>query len=117
MQPLPIPDAVTQYRDVYLASRNLAYLTRRNYLGDLADVTEHLGDRLGLVTVDQVQHHHLEGYLAVLDQRGLKGSSRRRKVSTIKSFFGFLVQQGTLPVSPADRLLPPERERDERRVL
>ena len=29
----------------------------------------------------------------------------------------FLAQQGLLPSSPADEILPPEREREERRVL
>jgi len=38
-------------------------------------------------------------------------------VATIRLRFRFLVQQGLLPSSPADELLPPEREREERRVL
>lgn len=112
-----IDDALVRYRDVFLASRNLAPLTRRNYGGDLRDVARFLTERCALARVDQVEHRHLAGYLAVLDERGLKGSSRRRKVSTIKSFFGFLVQHGLLAASPADRLLPPEREREQRRVL
>ena len=41
----------------------------------------------------------------------------RRTVATIRSLFRFLVQQGVLRESPAEELLPPEREREERRVL
>ena len=67
--------------------------------------------------IDQVQPRYLHGFLVTLDRRGLRGSSRRRKVATIRSLFRFLVQQGILPASPADEILPPEREREERRVL
>lgn len=67
--------------------------------------------------IDQVRPRHLDGFLVTLDQRGLRGSSRRRKVATIRSLFRFLVQQGILPAFPEDEILPPEREREERRVL
>jgi site-specific recombinase XerD len=59
----------------------------------------------------------LQGFLVTLDRRGLRGSSRRRTVATIRSLFRFLVQQGLLAASPAEALLPPEREREARRGL
>jgi site-specific recombinase XerD len=51
--------------------------------------------------VDRVERRDLEGYLASLDSRGLAGSYRRRKVAAIRSFFGFLYQQGFVARSPA----------------
>ncbi len=112
-----IQEAVGQYLEGYLTSRNLAPLTRVNYASDLKHLARYLGERLGLTTIDQVRPHHLDGYLSTLDAKGLKGSSRRRQVATIRSLFRFLVQQGTLPHDPSERLLPPEREREARRVL
>jgi integrase/recombinase XerC len=79
--------------------------------------TQYRAEHLGLVHIDQVRPRRLDGFLVTLDQRGLRGSSRRRKVAAICSLFHFLVQQGILPASPADEILPPEREREERRVL
>ena len=114
---LSIEEAIARYRDEHLTARNLAPLTRINYLSDLGQVHRYLTERLGLVYVDQVLPRHLDGFLVTLDQRGLRGSSRRRKVATIRSLFRFLVQQGILPTSPAEAILPPEREREERRVL
>lgn len=109
--------AITQFGDEYLTARNLAPLTRVNYTSDLKQLQRYLVEDLGLETVDQVQPRSLQGFLVTLDHRGLRGSSRRRKVATIRAFFRFLVQQGLLPTSPAEELLPPEREREERRVL
>lgn len=114
---LSISDAMTQYQDKHLTARNLAPLTRLNYASDLKQVGRYLTEQLGLLHIDQVRPRHLDGFLVTLDHRGLRGSSRRRKVATIRSLFRFLVQQDILPSSPADELLPPKRERDERRVL
>lgn len=109
--------AIVQFQDEYLTARNLAPLTRVNYASDLKQLRRYLVEDLGLETIDQVQPRYLQGFLVTLDRRGLRGSSRRRKVATIRAFFRFLVQQGVLPASPAEELLPPEREREERRVL
>jgi integrase/recombinase XerC len=114
---LTISEAITRYQDEHLTARNLAPLTRLNYASDLKQVARYLTEELGLERIDQVQPRYLQGFLVTLDRRGLRGSSRRRKVATIRSLFRFLVQQGMLPASPAEELLPPEREREERRVL
>jgi site-specific recombinase XerD len=112
-----IIDAITQYQDQFLTARNLAPLTRLNYRSDLKQLGHYLTEDLGLERIDQVQPRYLQGFLVTLDRRGLRGSSRRRKVATIRSLFRFLVQHGALSESPAEELLPPEREREERRVL
>src|SRR5215217_2454945 len=114
---LSISDAITRYQNEHLTARNLAPLTRLNYASDLKQVARYLTEELGLERIDQVRPRHLDGFLVTLDQRGLRGSSRRRKVATIRSLFRFLVQHGILLASPADEILPPEREREERRVL
>src|SRR5215210_9211045 len=112
-----IDEAIAQYLAGYLTARNLAPLTRINYASDLKHLTQYLTERLGLTIIDQVRPHHLDWYLVTLDTKGMRGSSRRRHVATIRSLFSFLVQQHVLPESPAEELLPPEREREARRVL
>jgi site-specific recombinase XerC len=103
---LTITEAITQYQNGFLAARNLAPLTRVNYLQRVRYLTE----QMKLERIDQVRPPHLDGFPITLDQRGLRGSSRRRKVAIIGSLFHFLVQQGIQPASPADEILPPERE-------
>jgi site-specific recombinase XerD len=117
VEPLLFADAIERYRDHYLAARNLAPLTRVNYLRDLQGLARWLAAEALIERADQVERRHLEGYLAFLDRRGLKGSSRRRQVAAIRSFFGFLQQHELIPASPAARLIPPERERHQPRVL
>jgi site-specific recombinase XerD len=114
---LPFAEALALYRAQFLAARNLAERTRREYLWDLTRLVAFLTDTCQLATVDQVERKHLEGYLAELDRRGWKGSSRRRSIASIRSLFAFLTDQGLIPRSPAEQLIPPEREHDQPRVL
>src|SRR3712207_3703065 len=109
-QPLSLPDALTAYQAGYLAARNLAPRTRISYTGDLTDLLRFLTEKRQLTTVADVKREHLEAYLSDLDRRGLLGTSRARKVASIKSFFSFLEQQGSVRFSPAQKLAPPERE-------
>lgn len=111
-----LTEALDLYQVEFLAARNLAPRTRVEYLNDLRDLVAFLATR-GIAGVSDVERTHLEAYLAELDRRELKGSSRRRKVASIRSFFGFLEEQGQIRLSPALKLIPPEREHHQPRVL
>ena len=115
-----LSEALALYRVEFLAGRNLAPLTRDAYRRDLEDLIAWFAKQQStdaLMSIDRVERRHLERYLAHLDDRGLAGSYRRRKVAAIRSFFGFLYQQALLPSSPALELVPPARERYQPRVL
>jgi len=112
-----LPEALGLYEESFLAARNFAPATRVKYRSDVSDLIRFLSEELGISRTDQVERRHLERYLAELDRRHLKGSSRRRKVSSIRSFFTFLEQDGLIPLSPATKLIPPEREHYQPRVL
>jgi len=68
-------------------------------------------------TTDQVELAHLKAYLAVLEQRGLVPSSRRRRTYAVKTFFKFLDEYGLINNNVALRLIPPKVPRKEPRFL
>jgi integrase/recombinase XerD len=108
--------ALDRYEDQYLASRNLAPLTRRTYLDDLRRLAASLAEHEGANEPGLVMPGHLERYLAALDVRGLAGATRRQ-LAAFTSFFRFLQHQGLVPVNPAQDLVPPRREQEPPRVL
>ena len=99
-----------------MPARNLALRTRQEYARDLRDLLRYLAQQ-GTTQLDEVRPHALEGYLAELDRRGLQGSTRNRKVHTIKTFFTWLVGQELLATSPAARLVAPRAIKQEPRYL
>jgi site-specific recombinase XerD len=79
-------------------ARNLSAYTLRNYRSDL----EHFLFALAGWDVDpmQAQRTDLRRYLAVLLGEGVANASVRRKVSTIRSFYKWLRQEGQLENDP-----------------
>jgi site-specific recombinase XerD len=105
------------YTDQYLPARNLARRTRDEYENDLEQAIAFFEQQLHIATATSIERHHLEAFLAELDRRRLKGSSRRRKVATLRSFFGYLYWSGIIKADPTQRLIPPAREHSQPRVL
>ncbi len=102
-----LTQALARFETVGMPARNLALRTRREYTRDLRDLLTYLAHR-GIRRLEAVRPQELEGYLAALDRRGLQGSTRNRKVHTIKTFFTWLVGQEFLASSPAARLVAPK---------
>jgi site-specific recombinase XerD len=85
-----------------LSGRGLASNTLRAYDSDLKEFQERLGRS---TLVDQVRRNHLQELAAyLLDEKGLKATTVRRRLATLKVFFRWLEFQGTIPLSPFHRL-------------
>lgn len=105
-----------EYETVYLPAKNAAPRTRVEYGRDLRQFVDFLAGR-GVAEVDQIGLRELNGFLAHLEGLGLSGSSRRRKTYTLKSFFNFLEEHRHTRENVAHRLVPPQVESREPRVL
>ncbi len=62
------------------------------------------------LTLKQVKTQTLKDYLFVLHQQKLKATSIARKISCLKNFFKFLVNENFIESSPATNLQTPKRE-------
>jgi site-specific recombinase XerD len=111
-----LSEALKEYELVFMPSRNWAAKTRINYRNDITDLIRFLEGR-GKTDPNRVDLQDLEAYMAELDRRGYTGTTRRRKISSIKSFFGFLKWYGYITNNVAEGLIPPAREYKEPRVL
>ena len=108
--------ALAQFEIIGMPARNLAARTRREYSRDLREVLSYL-EQSGTTRLDEVRLRDLEGYLADLDRRGLQGSTRNRKVHTLKTFFKWLVGQEFLMTNPAVQVVAPRAIKKEPRYL
>ena len=116
MREKTLSEALREYELVFMPSRNWAAKTRVNYRNDIADLISFL-EKQGKIDPNRVDLQDLEAYMAELDRSGYTGTTRRRKTSSIKSFFGFLKQYGYITNNVAEGLIPPAREYKEPRVL
>lgn len=112
-----LQEAVEEYRTVHLPARNLATRTRREYLDDIDDLVGFLEDVAGIQRVAELRLAPLERFLAQLEERGLAGSTRRRKALSIRSFLRFLYRQELISTDLARQLIPPFAGNPEPRFL
>jgi site-specific recombinase XerD len=64
-------------------------------------------EEVGLEQVAQMQRRQVEAYLARLDGQGYADTTRRRKLSVIKSFTAWLARNRIIPIDPAADVIPP----------
>ncbi|MFH0795193.1 MAG: site-specific tyrosine recombinase/integron integrase [bacterium] len=99
-------DAVKNFLSVLTVERNLAKRTVKAYEHDLHILRRFLEKRHK--TLPQLSHIKLEDlrlFLASLQvDSGYKSTSMARKMSTLRSFFRFAVEQGFLKVDPTLKL-------------
>jgi site-specific recombinase XerD len=113
---LSLKKAIEEYRDIYMAYRNFAQRTRVEYVNDLEDLVEFLV-RMEVDKVGEVTLPLLVRYMAELEKRGFAGSTRKRKVISIRSFFGFLHMEGYILSDIGKKLIPPYVEAQKPRFL
>ncbi len=90
-------------------------LTLRNYESDLGAFARWLASkRLDLLTIDR---QRFRAYLATLVEAKMSRGSVARKVSTIHTFYRWLVSEEILARDPLNGVRPPKRERRLPRVL
>jgi site-specific recombinase XerD len=109
MGDVTLRQALDEYKEIYMASRNFAERTRVEYFNDLEDLIQFL-EKLGLKAVRDIELPHIERYLAELDHRGLAGSTRKRKVVSIRSFLSYLYHNQYMNTNLASRVIPPFAE-------
>lgn len=110
MQPTEtIEELLEAYIRYLVAEKNLSPYTLRNYRSDLGDFFAHLDER----DIDPLSANRqiMRQYLVGLRERGVATASVTRKVSTIRSFYKFLVREGKLESSPLTGVVAPKREK------
>src|SRR5512135_2044323 len=71
-------------------------------------------------TVDspaRINRTHILDYLSQLTSLGRSGVTRARKLASIREYCQFLMDEGTLPSSPAEKIVRPKGERKQRVFL
>lgn len=101
--------AVDKYLQYLRVEKNYSPHTLRNYRSDLRQFVEFVKHRAGggSPLPEAVDYVDIRAYLAHLHQRRAR-SSLSRKLSTLRSFFNYLVRQGQMKQNPAAMVSSPK---------
>ncbi len=103
-----LSDAIDLFLDHLIVEKNYSPNTISAYGRDLDRLAEFLKDP----DVRKINPEGLLRYIRHLAKKGLSARSRDRVISSIRSMFKFLVNEGVLKTSPASELILPKVPRD-----
>ncbi|MGE4619018.1 MAG: site-specific tyrosine recombinase XerD [Planctomycetota bacterium] len=105
-----LPDSVRQWLDYLRVERGLAENTLAAYRRDLQRLLKQLHQQK-IDFPGGIRRRHLQEHLHQLLEEGIGARSRQRQISSIRSFFRFLVQEDQLEENPADLIESPREPR------
>jgi len=98
------------FRDFLALESGHSANTVEAYLRDLHRLAEFAASK-GVRDPGEVTRGLLRDFIYLLKDLGLSPATIRREVSAIRTYFGFLVGEGSLAADPSDRLQSPRRGR------
>jgi integrase/recombinase XerC len=118
MTPSPLKHAASAFIESLPAERGYSAHTCRAYERDLKEFMGYLescqeprdGAPAGELEPGQVDGLMIRAYLGFLHRKNQK-SSIARKLSTLRSFFRYLIKTGVIDANPAEGVLTPKREK------
>jgi len=96
-----------QYLEI---ERNFSSHTLRAYKTDLEDFL-HFLDKQGIHHLDNISTQHIRSYLVSLMQ-ALRRRTVNRRLSSLRSFFKFLLRKGYIKKHPVEAIFSPKLEKD-----
>jgi integrase/recombinase XerC len=107
-----VTEAIQRYLTHLARERGFSPRTVEAYRIDLLQLCDHLKGLMGRVpSPPEVDRAAVRAFLGHLARAGLKKRSIARKLTAVRSLFGYLARQGAVPCDPAAGLRSPKLER------
>ncbi|MUV02348.1 tyrosine-type recombinase/integrase [Flavobacterium rakeshii] len=91
------------YADYLLKEKNYSLLTLRAYTNDLSDFEKFIKQEDGSIVLEEVVYAHIRGWIVFLVEQGLSNRSVNRKISSLKSFYKFLLRSKQITANPLQK--------------
>lgn len=97
------------FSDYLLYERNYAKGTVAYYVADVLELQEYVRMQQGDTEVADVDADLIRDWVASLMEKGLIASTINRKLSSVRSYFKYLLRRGELAVDPLQKVTGPKR--------
>ncbi|WP_027136968.1 tyrosine-type recombinase/integrase [Gaetbulibacter saemankumensis] len=91
------------FSDYLLLEKKYSKLTVKAYRKDLEDFTQYLKEHFNQTTLTDVNYSQIRSWIVLLVDNGLSNRSINRKVSSLNSFYKFLLKVGEVDLNPLAR--------------
>jgi integrase/recombinase XerC len=84
--------------------------TVRSYLDDIEQFMSYCGFKAGSFKPGDVDHRMIRSWIVELVNKNISIRSVRRKISTLKSFYKYLLREGHVSYNPVEKILTPRAD-------
>ncbi len=106
--PVPARQRIQSFLDYLKFERRYSPHTLTSYTTDLIDFFDYLESQFDVVDVKAISSGFIRSWLAGLKEKGLTSKSVNRKISSLKSFFKYLLKTGEIENSPMSSVISPK---------
>jgi integrase/recombinase XerC len=99
---------ISTFTDHLKFEKRYSVHTVRSYHDDLIQFRDYLVTSFGSVPLEEISAAVIRSWLASLKNNGLESRSINRKISTLKSFFKFIIRSGKLSKNPLATIVSPK---------
>jgi integrase/recombinase XerC len=96
-------DSKQAYSDYLLKEKNYSLLTLRAYTDDVASFEKFIKENDSEIALEDVLYSHIRAWIVHLVEVGLSNTSVNRKISSLKSFYKFLLRSRQIETSPLQK--------------
>ncbi|MDI1353725.1 MAG: tyrosine-type recombinase/integrase [bacterium] len=104
-----VEGAVSGFYSYLNFQRRFSPLTTKNYQSDLQQFFNFLNSELPGYSLQSISYQHIRGFIADLMNKGLSAVSVNRKISTLKSFFKYLLKNQLIENNPTQKIQGPKK--------
>ena len=99
---------ISSFTDHLKFEKRYSVHTVRSYHDDLIQFRDYLVTSFGSITVQEISATMVRSWLASLKNDGIGSRSINRKISTLKSFFKYIIRTGGLSKNPLTGIVSPK---------
>lgn len=99
---------ISRFSDHLKFEKRYSAHTVRSYHDDLIQFRDYIETQFGRMKIEEISSPVIRSWLASLKENDLSSRSITRKISTLKSFFKFVVRSGELRKSPMVNIVSPK---------
>ncbi|WP_047544998.1 tyrosine-type recombinase/integrase [Psychroserpens sp. Hel_I_66] len=95
--------AFNAFSDYLLLEKNYSKLTLRAYTSDLEEFRNFISEEFNTVIIDDVNYQQIRNWIVHLVEKGITNRSINRKVSSLNTYFKFLIKTKDIEVNPLSK--------------
>lgn len=91
---------IKAYQDYLIKEKNYSPLTMQAYIADVLSFQQYLQDSHEAILMEEVIYSQIRSWIVVLVENNISNTSINRKISSLKSFYKFLLKCKQISVNP-----------------